>query len=230
MPGLSLAAISGRLNSKIEHRFCYKLEAMSGSPNSLPSLAPLNVLDQSPDVSYVVSEQLDIVYCNPAWDRFAGEQGGSALVMAENVLGRNLLDFVPRRLKRFYLELFAQARELGQPVGHDYECSSASVFRLYRLQVYPLQRGAGFVVQNSLRLERPHDRTPLERDDALYADSKGIIHACANCRRTQRAANPAIWDWVPAYIESRGLNISHGICPMCLEFYYRPAIKKYSAA
>lgn len=203
---------------------------MSGTFSFLPSAAPLNVLDESRDVSYVVSEKLQITYCNPAWDCFAREQGGSSAAMAASVVGRDLLEFIPDELKSFYLELFSQARALGKPTNHDYECSSPSVFRLYRLQIYPLRAGAGFVVQNSLRVERPHDRTSFEPHDAVYKDTNGWIHACANCRRTQRASDSAIWDWVPAYVSSHALNITHGVCPMCLEFYYRPAIKKYSAA
>lgn len=186
-------------------------------------------MEESPHPGYVVSEQLDITHCNQAWDRFALEEGGEPAVLASNIVSRNLLDFVAPDLKSFYMELFARARALGQPVSHDYECSSAAVLRLYRMQIYPLQPGAGFVVQNSLRVEHPHDRIPLEPSNALYKDDSGIIHACANCRRTRRVTDPGIWDWVPAYVESKLKNISHGVCPMCLEFYYRPAMRDRAA-
>jgi hypothetical protein len=202
---------------------------MYGWPTQLPSSAPLAVLDKSPHAGFVVSEQLEVTYCNRSWDCFAHEQGGSAAVLARNIVSRNLMEFVAPDLQSFYRELFAQARARGRPVGHDYECSSASVFRLYRMQIYPLQPGQGFVVENSLRVERPHDRVPVEPDDTLYKDSEGIIHACANCRRTRRTTNPAVWDWVPAYLESHELNISHGVCPMCLEFYYRPIMENPAA-
>jgi PAS domain-containing protein len=202
---------------------------MSGNPPLLPASAPLLALDASPDACYVLSEQLVISYCNAAWNRFAREQGGNAAVLAENIVGRNLLEFIPADLRDFYQKLFAQARALSKAVGHDYECSSASVFRLYRLEAYPLRAGAGFVVENSLRIERPHDRTPLQPENGIYTDSNGIITCCANCRRTRRAANHENWDWVPAYVESKQLNVSHGICPMCFEFYYRPVIESWAA-
>jgi hypothetical protein len=197
--------------------------------NSLPATAPLEALEDSPHPGYVLSEQLDITYCNEAWDRFALEQGGEPAVLASNIIGRNLLDSVAPDLKSFYAELFTRARALGQPVSHDYECSSATVFRLYRMQIYPLQAGAGFVVQNSLRVEHPHDRVALAPSDALYRDDSGLIHACGNCRRTRRVTDPGIWDWVPAYVENKSMDISHGVCPMCLEFYYRPLLKDRAA-
>jgi hypothetical protein len=202
---------------------------MQGSSSSLPAAAPLEALEESPHPGYVVSEQLDITYCNQAWDRRALEEGGEAAVLASNIVGRNLLDFVAPDLKSFYTEMFTRARALGQPVSHDYECSSATVFRLYRMQVFPLQPGAGFVVQNSLRVEHPHDRIALQPSSALYKDDSGLIHTCANCRRTRRVTDPGIWDWVPAYVASKSMNISHGVCPMCLEFYYRPSIKDLAA-
>ncbi|HEY6274192.1 MAG TPA: hypothetical protein VIX19_19590 [Terriglobales bacterium] len=202
---------------------------MSGGSSPLPSAAPLAVLDASPYACFVLSESLDITYCNVAWDRFAREQGGTAAVMARNIVGKNLLDFVPTDLKSFYREMIDRVRAQGRPIGHDYECSSASVFRLYHLQVYPLKSGSGFVVENSLRVEHPHDRVAREPHDALYSDTNGFIVCCANCRRTRRATDPTIWDWVPAYLESKLLNISHGVCPLCLEFYYRPVIKTWAA-
>jgi hypothetical protein len=201
---------------------------MDAWPYPLPATAPLETLEESPEPGYVLSEQLNITYCNQAWDRFALENQGPAAT-AVNVVSRNLLDFVAPDLKGFYATLFALARASGRPVGHDYECSSASAFRLYRMQIYPLQPGAGFVVQNSLRVEHPHDRAPFEPDDVVYKNDHGIIHLCANCRRAERATQSGIWDWVPAYLESKGRIISHGVCPMCLEFYYRAPLKQRAA-
>jgi hypothetical protein len=205
------------------------LKMMSGNPFPLPQAAPLEVIEDSEHACFVLSEELKIMRCNSAWDRFARGQGGGWGALASNVISRNLLDFITPDLKSFYGELFARARALGQPVGHDYECSSATVFRLFRMQIYPLERGGGFVVLNSLRIERPHDRAAHEPNDDIYTDSDGIIHMCANCRRTRRVAEPAAWDWVPAYVEPNRKTISHGVCAMCFEFYYRPMLENRAA-
>jgi hypothetical protein len=201
---------------------------MGSWPDKFPAAAPIEALEASPDPGCVLSEQLDITYCNQAWDRFALENHGPGAT-AKKVISRNLLDFVAPDLKSFYRELFARARTFGRLVSHDYECSSATVFRLYRMQIYPLEPGAGFVVQNSLHVEHPHDRVALQPSSALYKDDSGIIHMCANCRRTRRVTDPGVWDWVPAYVEGKRTNISHGVCPMCLEFYYRPALEDRAA-
>jgi hypothetical protein len=184
---------------------------------------PLEVLESSSDPCFAVSEALDITYCNPAWDAFALKNEGEPGVFRAQVVSRNLLEFVPADLKAFHAGLFAKARSTDQPVNHDYECSSATMFRLYRMQIYPLDQG--FAVINSLRLEHPHDRTPLEPKDALYRSEGGLIRMCANCRRTNRTSDPAAWDWVPAYVDRERENVTHGVCPLCLEYYYRPYLQ-----
>ncbi|HEX7286519.1 MAG TPA: hypothetical protein VF532_10070 [Candidatus Angelobacter sp.] len=181
---------------------------------------PLEVLESSSDPCFAVNEALDITYCNPAWDAFALKNEGEPEVLRAKIVSRNLLAFVPEDLKEFHAVLFAKARATGQPVSHDYECSSATMFRLYRMQIYPLDQG--FAVINSLRLEHPHDRTPLQPNDAVYRNKGGLIRMCANCRRTNRTSDPAAWDWVPAYVDRERENVTHGVCPLCLEYYYRP--------
>jgi hypothetical protein len=184
---------------------------------------PVNVLESCPDPCFVVTDSLDIKYCNQGWNKFAVLNEARPEVLAAKVISRNLLDFVPNDLKRFHADLFALARKTGKPVTHDYECSSATTFRLYRMHIFPLNQG--FAVINSLRVEHPHDRTPLEPNDAFYETESGMIRMCSNCRRTNRADDPAAWDWVPDYLERMRPNTTHGVCPACTEFYYRPYLE-----
>jgi hypothetical protein len=109
---------------------------------------------------------------------------------------------------------------VGRMQSQDYECSSAQVFRIYRMQVYPLRPGCGFVVINSLRVVHPHTRAVCEPDDAIYRCKRGLIHMCANCRRACRVGDAEIWDWVPAYVERPQRNTTHTVCPFCREYYY----------
>lgn len=140
--------------------------------------------------------------------------------MAASVLYKPLLHFVTDDLRENFKNLFHRARTLGRMQSQDYECSSAQAFRVYRMQVYPLRPGSGFVVNNSLVVVHPHTRAVCEPDDASYRCARGLIHMCANCRRTQRVVDPETWDWVPAYVETPRWNMTHTICPFCREYYY----------
>ena len=44
---------------------------------------------------------------------------------------------------------------------------------------------------------------------------------CAHCRHTRSADDPQRWDWVPQYVAEPRTRISHGICPLCLAYYYQ---------
>jgi hypothetical protein len=189
------------------------------TPAKLPDKVPASV-ESSPHACFALTESLDICYCNQAWDRFALENGGTPNVLAASVLHRPFLQFVLEALRANFEELFHRVRALGRMQSQDYECSSAKVFRVYRMQVYPLRSGGGFVVINSLRVVHPHTRAVCEPDDATYRCKLGLIHMCANCRRTRRVDAPSAWDWVPAYVERPRREMTHTVCPFCREYYY----------
>ncbi len=189
------------------------------TPTRLPDKI-LPALETSPHACFALTESLTFSYCNPAWDRFASENQGPPGMLAESVLHKSFLDFVPEQLKTYYADLFQRARATGRMQSHDYECSSAHKFCIYRMQVYPLQRGFGFLVVNSLRVEREHTRAAHKPDDATYRDKTGLICMCANCRRSRRIDDPGTWDWVPAYVRTVREDVTHGVCPFCREYYY----------
>ena len=55
---------------------------------------------------------------------------------------------------------------------------------------------------------------------ARYATDGDVIVQCCHCRRTRRSDGSDVWDWVPAWVASPPPETSHGICPLCLEYFY----------
>jgi hypothetical protein len=189
------------------------------TPSILPDKIPAAV-ESCPHACFALTESLEICYCNSAWDCFARENSAEPAVLAASVLNKPFLQFVPEDLRPVYREIFQRARAVGRMQSQDYECSSAQVFRVYRMQAYPLQPGCGFVVVNSLVVVHPHTRDVCEPDDASYCANDGLICMCANCRRTRRIDDPAAWDWVPAYVANTRRDTTHSVCPFCREYYY----------
>ncbi|MGE5323738.1 MAG: hypothetical protein ACM3SW_12795 [Actinomycetota bacterium] len=190
------------------------------APAQLPADVPTAVMERSPHACFALTESLDISYCNAAWDRFARENGGGTDALAGNVMHKPILQYIPFDLRGSFESLFTNARALGRPQAQDYECSSAQVFRLYRMQIYPLQPGSGFAVVNSLRVAHPHTRIAHEPDETRYVHDDGLMRMCANCRRTRRVDDPAAWDWVPEFVEHPRQKVSHSVCPFCAQYYY----------
>lgn len=170
-------------------------------------------LERTDNVSYVLSDELLVLLTNPAWRRFARDNGGDRV---ENGHGMLLLDVIAEPLRAFYREGFATARRTGEPWQHDYECSSPSVFRKFRMIVYPYDRG--FVVTHAPLVEQPHRERGRGPSHAYERD--GVITMCAHCRRVRRAGEVERWDWVPDYVAARPANLSHGLCPPCYRYHY----------
>ncbi len=182
-----------------------------------------HALEQSGNVTCVVDDALRLVYCNPAWDSFAFSNNGEAAV-ASRVVGTNLMDVVAEPLKPVYERLFAVARMKRQMWPLDYECPSADLFRLFRMEIRPLRAAAGFVLVHALRVERAHglDRESFAPDATRYLNPQGLIVMCAHCRKTRRVAEPGTWDWVREYLNptSPPRKISHGLCGTCFAYFY----------
>jgi len=185
-------------------------------------------LEHSGNVTCVIDDELKLIYCNPAWDKFALSNYGESAVAAR-VVGTNLLDGVAEPMRVFYEQLFAAARNTRQIRLVDYECSSASVYRLFRMEIRPLGAAAGFALVHALRVERPHDpdRESLAPGAVRHLNPQGLITMCAHCRKTMRVAEPAIWDWVPQYLDPTAprRNISHGLCGPCFAYFYPASYK-----
>ena len=196
------------------------------APPTLPEGVPAAVMEAIPHACFALTEDLDISYCNSAWDRFVAENGGAACVTSSEVLHKPYLRWVPHELVPAIKALFRTARASGRPQAQDYECSSAQTFRLYRMQVYPLKPGSGFAVVNALRVVHPHTRVACDADKAKYLHNDGLIRMCANCRRVRRLDDPSRWDWVPDYIEHPPAGVSHSVCPFCGEYYYSVFLRR----
>jgi hypothetical protein len=182
----------------------------------------VHALDRSPAVSYIVDPQFRIMYCNPAWSRFARNNGAPKLA-AHLVLGSDLFDAIPDPLKPAYSDAFRHVRSTGLVWEQSYECSSPTLLRVYRMRIHLLKPQDWFVVTNTLVVEQPHATTAIA-DANLYVDVNGFVTVCAHCRCSKRIDNGDQWDFVPEYLtlklDSRPI-VSHGLCPICRAYFYR---------
>jgi hypothetical protein len=173
-----------------------------------------------PATIYMVDSRLRILYCNAGWERFAEQNGGVGLRGTEQV-GRPVLDAIPPPLRDFYQEGYRKVLEQGETWGHDYECSSPTLYRKYRMLVTPVASVNGALVVNSLIVETPFPEEGVAARN--HVDANGIVTMCCHCRRTRRAGADRVWDWVPSLVAEPPDNISHGLCQTCLGIYTREA-------
>ncbi|HVM93114.1 MAG TPA: hypothetical protein VMT67_09910 [Terriglobales bacterium] len=186
----------------------------------------VDALEASSTVSFLLNRDLHIIYCNPAWDRFAIENDGAELVRAR-ILPFDLRRVLTDDLRPYYLSVFKDSAKAGAVRDCLYECSSPQAFRRVHMRIHPLQAGSGFLVTNAIVLETAHAE-PVVAAVEDYLDSHSTIALCSHCRRSRRVAPPTRWDFVPAHLSRQLSNVTHVLCPICLEYFYPKAVDEVS--
>jgi hypothetical protein len=181
---------------------------------------PAPVVEADTSVIFCLDPDLRITYCNPAWDRFALQNGGRELCRPA-VIGRCVLDFISGSDRDYFDKHYKRLLRQSEPWERDYECSSKDLYRKFRLRVLPMQTVRGLFVINSLKVEDAHQLEACPPLEEAYRTTNGLIVMCASCRRTRRnSPSTEIWDWVPSFVEQIPLSTTHGVCVPCRELYY----------
>ncbi|MFM7281131.1 MAG: hypothetical protein ACKO32_05045 [Planctomycetia bacterium] len=179
-------------------------------------------LEARPDAACGLWPDLAIAYVNPAWGRFARDNGASKHFTGRWVEGSAFLDGVGKPLREYYRSHLVGALETAQPWISEYECSSATHFRLYRMEVAPVGGGQGLLVMHTRLRQEPH-QPGLARetvDAQPWLDPHGHIPQCMHCRRVRRAGPTESWDWVPQWVERVPENATGSLCTNCLATRY----------
>ncbi len=179
----------------------------------------VEIIDKSAAVGYVLDSDLRFAFCNPAWDKFALENGAPQLAQGRS-LGSDYFAVIPPVLRPFYSDILEQVRRTALVWQHVYECSSPEQFRKFRMRTHLINCG-WVLVTNTLVIERPH-ANPWHAESDVYKRDDGFITMCAHCRCSRRVNNPAQWDFVPAHVRDSPvrLRVSHGLCPVCRAYFY----------
>jgi len=117
--------------------------------------------DQDDSVIYLLDADWTIARCNPAWDRFALANHGEAARSAR-VVGTRIMDVVPPDLQDFYLAAYGNVQRFRRDWWHIFECSSASLTRIYQMRILPCDAGSLLTI-NTLIGETPLETAPPPR-------------------------------------------------------------------
>jgi len=181
------------------------------------------------EVIYGIRPDFRLAYFNEAWVQFARDNSGPPSLMSSECLGLSVLDVTPEELRPFYSELFTRAitsvTARPRSISHEYECSSPKTYRRFAMNLYRLEAGSGLLVVNALLVEMPHEArgiVPVEpaANAAVYLNQHAFVIQCAACRRIKHQQHPGRWDWIPAWVSKPPERTSHGLCELCLNYYY----------
>jgi hypothetical protein len=183
--------------------------------------------DDDPAIIYALDHDLRFVRCNPAWDRFAKENGAPDLTRS-NVYGRCIMDVVPDVLRNFYTIAYDSVRRFRRQWWHIFECPSPTQARSFQMRILP-REGDGLLIVNTLIREEPHEEQIPARIEE-YTDADGIATVCSHCRRAEHLSEPNRWDFVPLLLITNAVLRWPGLCPFCSNYHSRREITDSNAA
>ncbi len=154
----------------------------------------------------------EILWVNRAWWDFARANGGDE-VPARFGPGASYFEGIAPPLRAFYKAALEGAMLDARPYEQDYECSSPDRFRLHHFRALPFGRD-GLLLEHSLVLERKHTDEPFD-----LCEQDGVVRQCSHCRRVERTADRC-WVRVGSWVAASPPNVSHGICPTCVGYFW----------
>lgn len=182
-------------------------------------------LEKDENSIYGLSKEMKFIYFNPGFIQFSRSNDIEGNLINNLPLGIPVSKILAgEKISEFYIQNFKRIIATGEIWHHEYECSSADEFRIYRQTTYPLKDGEILIIINKLIVVQPIESTGRETNDAdpkRYVQSSGFITQCGNCRHIQRTDQSEIWDWVPAWAEKIPEGTSHSICPICFDYYWK---------
>jgi hypothetical protein len=159
---------------------------------------------------YELDSKNVITAVNPAWEAFALANAGRQL-LAEQVVGRRLFDYITGDPTRMYLEALLQTvRRAAAPLVRPYRCDSPGLRRFMEMEIRPLAGGGLELSHRLLRtqlIERPVSFT------TTAAAGGQLLKRCSVCGRL---AQPGGWR-EPSDVAAAGgeLPVIYTVCPDC---------------
>jgi hypothetical protein len=196
---------------------------IQGFPEMLTGV-DFQTLEEDPQSIFALSDELKLIYLNPGWFRFAKENQGEPGISERFPIGTDIARAMSEPFKQFYIDLYNELLQKDTVWDHDYECSSPDAYRVFHERAYPLHNVHGLLVVNSLLVEKEHievERVTMPPIEEHYRHANGLITQCSYCRRFQRAAAPAVWDWIPDWISHMPKRVSHSLCKICFDYYFK---------
>ena len=108
--------------------------------------------------------------------------------------GMCVFEVIPEPLKTLYRSAYLNVFATRRQWVHEYECSSATAHRLFRMTALHRPKDEFILVTNFILGERPHgdERLVMQSNPAVYEGHGDSIATCSLCRRARRRDLPGM--------------------------------------
>lgn len=205
---------TGRLKPPLGERF-----SVEGSFREHLSGCNLVRLGASRDTVYALDRDLRIRGYNDAFHKLGLREGGRGWLRRHG-LGSSVLEVFSGFYAEHYGRVYRRCLETGESHGALYGGPTPTDYRWFRETVRPLSERAGLLIRHHLLQVVPI--AEANRYDAdVHRSRDGLVLLCCHCQRVRNCRRSDLWEWVPNLKTQVDEELSHGICPRCLDTYYR---------
>jgi hypothetical protein len=176
----------------------------------------IEALDREQSLIVLIRPEGTILWFNRAWAQAAINNGGES-ILTRYPVGSSYYDGIVGELHGYYKVQFSQSIQTGEPFFQEYECSTPTQFRLFELRALPIESVALLLEHTQLTANNIR-RIAAPANEADYRFPNGLIYQCSNCRRTKNLND--VWVWVPEWVAKSPDRTSHGICKVCVGYYW----------
>jgi hypothetical protein len=176
----------------------------------------IQALDQEQSQIVLIQPEGTILWFNQAWIQ-AARTSGSEYILTRYPVGASYYDGIVGEMRGYYKVQFTQSIETGEPFFQEYECSTPTRFRLFELRALPIE-SMGLLLEHTQITSNDIRRKPAPANEVDYRFPNGLIYQCSNCRRTKNLNS--VWVWVPEWVAQSPPHTSHGICKVCVGYYW----------
>ena len=179
----------------------------------------LRWLGASRDTVYVLDRRFRLRGYNETYRRLGMAEGGKGW-MRRHGLGFPVFEGFSGFYADHYRRTYLRCLETGESHGALHGGATPVDYRWYRETVRPLGRRAGLLITHHLLQTIPvADAARYDPEEHRSAD--GLVLKCCHCSRVRNCRKPGYWEWLPGLETQVDEELSHGLCPRCLNTYYR---------
>lgn len=162
--------------------------------------------------SYTIDSEGKIVSLSITWDLFALENGGKVNVLKDQILGRNIKEFISGdHVRMWYESLISLVKVSGKTIERYYRCDSDTQKRYMKMVIIPLQDG--FIRIDHYLLKSEDLNINVELDFKGVYDLK--LTRCSICNKFYYKDRWMEIDELAKYIDITKVSISDVICNIC---------------
>lgn len=170
------------------------------------------------NISYRINGEDEIIFLNEEWTRFALANNAPEFI-AENILNRNLWDFIADDTTRELYQKLIEKVRAGHPIDFNFRCDSSDVRRFSEMKITLLENNH---IQFDTFLIKTEERV---RQNVFHKDvprSETILIVCSWCKKIEM--QNGVWQEIEEAVsvlelfETENLpQLSHGMCLACYE-------------